>query len=69
VGLIEDKDFVAISGWSKDCSLAQISGIVNTVMARSVNFNYVKRTRSITRELNAAWAFSAWSISWSFGAV
>jgi hypothetical protein len=41
VGLIEDEDFVAITSWSKDCSLTQISGIVNTVMARSVNFNYV----------------------------
>jgi hypothetical protein len=42
VGLIKDEDLVSVSGWSKDCSLAQISGIVNTVVARSVNFNYIK---------------------------
>jgi hypothetical protein len=32
MGLIENEDLVAISGWSKDCSLAQISSIVNTVV-------------------------------------
>jgi hypothetical protein len=44
MGLIENEDFVAISGWSKDCPLAQISGIVNTVVGCGINFNYVKGT-------------------------
>jgi hypothetical protein len=44
MGLIEDEDLVAVSSWSKDCSLSQISGIVNTVMRCGINFNYVKRT-------------------------
>jgi hypothetical protein len=32
MGLIENEDLVSISGWSKDRSLTQISGIVNTVV-------------------------------------
>jgi hypothetical protein len=41
VGLIENEDLESISGWSKDCSLTKISGIINTVVAGCVNFYYV----------------------------
>jgi hypothetical protein len=41
MSLIEDEDLVAISGWRKDCSLSQISCVINTVVACRVNFNYV----------------------------
>jgi hypothetical protein len=41
VGLIKNEDLVAISGWSEDGSLAQISGIVNTVVTCRINFNDV----------------------------
>jgi hypothetical protein len=41
MGLVENEDLVSVSGWSKDGSLAQISGIVNPVVARGINFNYI----------------------------
>ena len=38
VGLIQDKDFVAISGRSKDCPFSQIPCIINTVMRSRIDF-------------------------------
>jgi hypothetical protein len=41
VGLIQDENFEAIACRSKDGALAQIAGIVNTVVAGRVNFDDV----------------------------
>jgi hypothetical protein len=42
VGLIEDEDLEAVSSWGKDCSLAKIAGIVDSVVAGSIDFDYVE---------------------------
>jgi hypothetical protein len=42
VSLIEDKDFEAVAGWGKECSFTKVTGIINTVVRSSVNFNYIQ---------------------------
>jgi hypothetical protein len=41
VGLIKNEYFVSVSGWGKNCSLTQVSGIINTVVRSRVNFNNI----------------------------
>jgi hypothetical protein len=41
VRLIEDKNLEAVAGRGKDGALSQIAGVVYTVVAGSVDFNYV----------------------------
>jgi hypothetical protein len=41
VRLIEDKNLEAVAGRSKDGALAQIAGVVYTVVACRVDFNNV----------------------------
>jgi hypothetical protein len=41
VSLIQDKDLVAIASRRKDGALSEVSGIVDTVVAGSVNLNYI----------------------------
>jgi len=47
VGFIENEDFVAISGRSKHRSLPQVSGIIHTVVAGRINFDYIQGTTTI----------------------
>jgi hypothetical protein len=69
VGFIEDEDLVTVSDRSKDGSLAEVSGIVNTIVTCSVNLNYVERTAAVAREVYTAWANSTWGIGWALGTV
>jgi hypothetical protein len=41
VGLVENEDFVSVTGRCKDCTLAKVARIVNTVVRGRVNFNNV----------------------------
>jgi hypothetical protein len=41
VGLIEDEDLEAVSRRGEDCALAQVSGVVNTVVAGSIDLNNI----------------------------
>ena len=41
MSLIEDENLVAISSWSKDGSLSQIPGVINTVVTSGIDFNNV----------------------------
>jgi hypothetical protein len=41
MSLIEDENLEAITGWSKKSALTKISGIINTVVRRGINLNYV----------------------------
>ena len=42
VGFIQNKDFVAISCGSKDRSFSQVPGVINTVVRRGVDFDYIQ---------------------------
>ena len=50
---IQDENFVAITNRCKNRTLTQLAGIINAVVAGGVNLDNVKRTRTITRKLNA----------------
>ena len=41
MGLIEDEDLVAVASRRKDCSLPEVTSIINTVVAGSVNLNNI----------------------------
>jgi hypothetical protein len=41
VGLVKDKDFVAVAGRRKDCSFSKISCVINAVVARSIDLNHI----------------------------
>ena len=67
--LIEDENLVAVPRWCEDCTLTQVSGIVNTIVAGSIYFNHIKGTRTTPGQFDAAVAFTAGGVSWTFGAV
>ena len=69
VGLVEDKNLVAIASRSKDGALSQISRIVNTVVTGGINLNHIKRSRAASSKLDAAWALATWRIGGTLGAV
>jgi hypothetical protein len=41
VSLIEDEDLVAVASRCKDGALSKVSGIVDTVVAGSINLNNI----------------------------
>ena len=44
---IENKDFVAITSWSKHSAFAEISGVINTIVARCINLDDIEGASSI----------------------
>jgi hypothetical protein len=66
---IENKDFVAITSRCKDSALTKISGIVNTIVTRSVDFDDVERAPSIAGEFNTAGAHTTWGVCGAFSTV
>jgi hypothetical protein len=42
VSLIQNEDFVAISGWGENSSFSEVSGIINAVVRSSIDFNNIK---------------------------
>jgi hypothetical protein len=48
VGLVEDEDLVAVTGRSKQGTLTQVTGIINTVVRSSVDLNYIERAASVS---------------------
>jgi len=69
VGLVQDENLEAISGGGKHRTLAQISSIVNTVVAIGINLNNVQRSRAAPCQLSTDWALPAGSVCWNLGAV
>jgi hypothetical protein len=69
VGLIEDEDLEAVPGGSKHSPLTKFAGVINTVVAGGIDFDDVERAAAISRELNAARADTARSISGALLAV
>jgi hypothetical protein len=47
VRFIQDENFVAIARRRKSCSLAKVTGIIDTVVASRVDFDNVNRTAAI----------------------
>jgi hypothetical protein len=41
MGLIEDKDLEAVAGRSKNGSFAKIAGVIDAIVAGSIDFDYV----------------------------
>ncbi|MEY4648701.1 MAG: hypothetical protein RL009_1117 [Actinomycetota bacterium] len=41
VGLVENEDFVSVASRCENRAFAKVAGIVNTVVASSVDFDYV----------------------------
>ena len=62
MGLIEDEDFVAVSGGSKDGSLPQLPRIIDSVVTGGVNFDDIQRTAAVIRQLHTTRAGSTRSI-------
>jgi hypothetical protein len=42
VGLIQDENLESVAGRGEDGALTKVTGIINTVVARSVNFDDVQ---------------------------
>jgi hypothetical protein len=69
VSLVENENLVAIASRRITSSFAEFTGIVNTIVRSGIDLNYVKRTATVTRQLNARIAFAARSIGRALGAV
>jgi hypothetical protein len=69
VSLVENENLVAITSRRISSSLTEFAGVVNTIVRSGINLNYVKRTATVTRQLNAGIAFAARSIGRALGAV
>jgi hypothetical protein len=41
VSLVQDEDLIAVASRSKDSALSEVSGIVDTVVAGSINLNNI----------------------------
>ena len=42
MSLIEDENLVAIASWRKDSSLPEVTSIVDTVVARGIDFDDIQ---------------------------
>jgi hypothetical protein len=69
VCLVEDENLEAVSGRREDRPLTQFSGVVNAVVAGSINLDDVERTSTITREFNTTGACATRSVSRALLAV
>ena len=59
VSLVEDENLEAIAGRGEHRTLAQIAGVVDPVVAGSVDFHHIQRPRSVTAQLDATGAGTA----------
>ena len=59
MGLVQDKDLVTVPGRGKTCPLTQFTGIIDTIMACSIDLNNINRARPICRKVPAAVALPA----------
>ncbi len=69
VRLVEDEDLESIACGSEYRALAQISRIVDAVVARRVDLDDVERTAAVAPELDAAVANAARHVGRALGAV
>ena len=69
VGLVQDEDFVAIAGGSKDGALPQFSRIIHTVMARGVDFDNVQRPPTLIGKLHTTGAAPTGGVGRTFVTV
>lgn len=42
VSFVQNKDLVAVSGWRVNGSLSKLSGIVNSIVRRSIDLNHIE---------------------------
>ena len=69
VRLVEDEDLVAVAGRSEHGALAQVTGVVDAVVARRVDLDDIQRAAAVARQLDAAVALSARGVGRALGAV
>ena len=69
VGLVQDKNLVAIASGGKDCSFAQISGIINAVVTSRIDFNNVEGPAAIARKFHTTGACAAGGVRRSLSAI
>ena len=65
MGLVEDKDFVAIASRGKRGSFAQLASIIHAVVARGVDFDDIHRATATARKFNTTGTNATWRICWS----
>jgi hypothetical protein len=69
VGFVENEDLVPITRGGKTRSFAEFAGVVDSVVACRVDFDNVKRPRTVSGEFDAAVAFSARCVGGAFGTI
>ena len=69
MSFIENKDFIAVSSWSKTRTLSKLSSVVNTVMACSIYFYNINRPRATSCQIFTALTFTTWVRSRTFFAI
>jgi hypothetical protein len=69
VCLIKDEDLEAVPRRGEDGPLTKFAGVINAVVAGSIDFDDVERAATISRKLNTAGADTARSISGALLAV
>ena len=69
VCFIENKDFVAITSWSKHSAFAEISGVINTIMTSGVNLDDIEGATSVAGEFDTTGAHTTRSICGAFDTV
>ena len=69
VRLVEDEDLVTVTRRREHRSLTQISCVVDAVMTRCVDLDYVEGTSAITAQFDTTGAYAARSVSRTLCAV
>jgi len=69
VGFIENENLVAIAGGRKPGSFAQVTCVIDSVVACSVDFDDVERPRTVSGQFDAAVALSARGVRRTFSTI
>jgi hypothetical protein len=69
VSFIEDENLVTIASGSEYGTLAQVTGVIDAIVAGGVNLNDIKRSAAIARKLNARRAHTTRRIGRPFDAI
>ncbi len=69
VGFVNDEDLVAVPDRGEGGAFAEIAGVIHATVAGGVDLDDVEGAGAAAGQLNAAVAFSAWSVRGAFGAI
>lgn len=69
VRLVDDEDFVAVTGGSGDRALAKTAGVIHAAASRRIDRHHVERPAALPRQLDATGALTARGVGGAFHAV